>query len=824
MNRLDLTNVVLKRLHITLLIVAVWAVMLPMGLVAWRYPLGGNGLLSILAGYAFILWYWPAGWLAILPSVLLAVDLTPWTGWLLCDEADMVLAITVAIGYSRLAWTPPIHRLTPVAAPLLLLFSAAFLVSLTRGLWPLPVPDFNALTDYTNSYNGLRIAKGTLWALLLLPLLRRTLAENHAQRYLLSGLLIALIGVSAVVFWERLTFTGLLDFSSDYRATGPFSAMHTGGAALDGSLALLTPFAILWLLQARQLNYAILAVIIVGLSVYAIMAIFSRGLYLGFGLSVAIISVSALPGRRDSRKPLWQSLLLLSLLCLTAGLLFQVFATGGYRTLAAILALLISALFVGSLSRALLPGGSYLAIGFVACLASQWLLWQWLAKGAYWAFGLAAMIWIAGILIFGSKHRPVGVILGMVGFAGMVVGTGLVAWHWGGKPALISTLPAMGLALGLVILNFRLRVWRWERSTVLGAGLAVMILGISIPVTGNYYMEQRFSQAEHDWETRLQHWRAVLFMMNADWATDLWGMGIGKFPATYFWRNPADEFPGNFQYETENNNTFLRISGARYPRGYGEPLRIGQRVAPRLYALYTLSLDARAPEKPAIVNIALCQKWLLYPFGCSGRSLKIENRDWQYFEITLNTLGFAGDVWGSRRTAQLILSNSTGGALLDVDNIQLNDPISGAELLANGNFSHSGDRWFFTSDRHHLPWHAKNLWLNILFDQGWIGVVLFGLLTLLGLARAFLEFEHRDNSLALALFASLSGFLTVGLFDSLLDVPRLTLMYYLLLFTTLLEPFPLVKTGQPVHAHRPTANHHVPSHSRVQVATWSRHS
>ncbi|MCB1820219.1 MAG: hypothetical protein KDI73_01385, partial [Candidatus Competibacteraceae bacterium] len=475
MNRLDLTNVVLKRLHITLLIVAVWAVMLPMGLVAWRYPLGGNGLLSILAGYAFILWYWPAGWLAILPSVLLAVDLTPWTGWLLCDEADMVLAITVAIGYSRLAWTPPIHRLTPVAAPLLLLFSAAFLVSLTRGLWPLPVPDFNALTDYTNSYNGLRIAKGTLWALLLLPLLRRTLAENHAQRYLLSGLLIALIGVSAVVFWERLTFTGLLDFSSDYRATGPFSAMHTGGAALDGSLALLTPFAILWLLQARQLNYAILAVIIVGLSVYAIMAIFSRGLYLGFGLSVAIISVSALPGRRDSRKPLWQSLLLLSLLCLTAGLLFQVFATGGYRTLAAILALLISALFVGSLSRALLPGGSYLAIGFVACLASQWLLWQWLAKGAYWAFGLAAMIWIAGILIFGSKHRPVGVILGMVGFAGMVVGTGLVAWHWGGKPALISTLPAMGLALGLVILNFRLRVWRWERSTVLGAGLAVMI-------------------------------------------------------------------------------------------------------------------------------------------------------------------------------------------------------------------------------------------------------------------------------------------------------------------------------------------------------------
>ena len=39
-----------------------------------------------------------------------------------------------------------------------------------------------------------------------------------------------------------------------------------------------------------------------------------------------------------------------------------------------------------------------------------------------------------------------------------------------------------------------------------------------------------------------------------------------------------------------------------------------------------------------------------------------------------------------------------------------------------------------------------------------------------------------------ALAASLAGFLVVGLFDSLLDVPRLAWLYYLLLLTALLKP------------------------------------
>lgn len=772
----------------SLTVIVALAMTIVAGLIAWFYPLGRVWLPLVVTGYALLLWYWPGCWLAVMPVLLLVIDLTPWTGWIFCDEADLALAVTLAIGYLRLAHTLPVRQLTPFASLLLVLFVAAFLVSLSR-LGPLPAPDFNALTDYTSPYNGLRVAKGLLWGLLLLPLLHRTLTDDYVQRYLWPGLLAALTMVVIMVFWERLTFTGLLDFASDYRVTGSFSAMHTGGAALDGALALLIPFGILWLLQTHRLANVVMAILLVTIGVYAVMATFSRGLYLGFGLTLALISAHLLLGGPPSaRRPLWQSLLILALILLTGYLLTSIFTTGGYRTLAAALALLIAAITVGAWPYPW-PQRLSLTLGTVVCLSSAWLLWQGFAKGAYLAFTLAAVVHIVGLLALSIGRQWLSMTLSFAGFAGMTVGVGLIAWHWGGQPALISAAPVMILAPSLALLNQQLPLWRWERLTWLGVSLLAATLGISIPIVGNYYMGERFSQASQDWQGRLQHWQTGLAMMDTNGTTTLFGMGIGKFPATYFWRNPIGEFPGNFQYLSEGSNVFLRLGGPRHPRGYGEPLRIGQRVRPQAYALYILSLDARSLTGPATLEIGLCQKWLLYPFNCSGRAFKVAGDHWQHFEVPLNTLQFANDFWGGRRTAQLTLDNATGSTTLDVDNLRLQDNTTGENLLANGNFNQGNDYWFFTSDRHHLPWHIKNLGLNLLFDQGWIGLVLFGALTLLGLSRTWFQIR-RGNRFALALLAALLSFLAVGLFDSLLDVPRLALLYYLLLFTTLLEPFP----------------------------------
>ncbi len=770
-----------------LLTIVAFTLLVGSGIVFRQYPFSG-WLAAGLSGYAILLWRWPGLWLTVLPIALCVLDLAPWTGWFFIEETDFLLMVTVVMGYLQLARIPPLCRLMQPAGPVLTLLAIALIISLVRGLLPLTVPDFNAVASYDSPYNSLRVAKGTLWALLLLPLLRRSLTVENRDSYLLPGLLLGLAGIASAVMIERASFPGLMDFASDYRATGPFSAIHTGGAALDGALALLLPFSFWWLLQATRPLTLAFAVALAGASTYAVMATFSRGLYLGFGIIIIVMGFGLLFTRPRERR--WRVLLaLIPLALLSLYLLSQVFATGGYRTLAATLLLLIGAIFVGSLPHSL-SRVALIAWAAGITIGSEWLLWSLLSKGAYVGFGLAALVCALGILCSIIGRKEISAALGIAGFLGMSVGTALIAQHWGGQPALSNVFPVIGLSIGLIALNLRFRLWRWEPSTLASIGFLAMVMGISIPVIGNYQMEERFGQAQQSWQERIQHWQAIIYMMNPDWTTTLFGMGIGKFPVTYFWKNPTGEFPGSLRYNTEGENVFLRLGGPRYPRGYGEALRITQRVAAQINRFYTLSLRARSPTGNAELEVALCQKWLLYPFNCSGHALRITNTSWQNFEMVLKTDQFASGPWYTYHPIQLSFANASKGAL-DLDNIQLQEFPAGADLIANGGFSQGSAYWFFTSDRYHLPWHIKNIGLNLLFDQGWIGLILFWLLTFLGLLQA-LRNARRGDWLALATLAALLGFLTVGLFDSLLDVPRLTVLYFVVLFSVLLEPDPLV--------------------------------
>ena len=74
--------------------------------------------------------------------------------------------------------------------------------------------------------------------------------------------------------------------------------------------------------------------------------------------------------------------------------------------------------------------------------------------------------------------------------------------------------------------------------------------------------------------------------------------------------------------------------------------------------------------------------------------------------------------------------------------------------------------------------------LHLLFEQGWLGLVLVSLLFFYAV-REFAQRVLRGDLLATAPLAALAGLLIVGMFDSVLDVPRLTLLFYLLLFLSL---------------------------------------
>ena len=118
------------------------------------------------------------------------------------------------------------------------------------------------------------------------------------------------------------------------------------------------------------------------------------------------------------------------------------------------------------------------------------------------------------------------------------------------------------------------------------------------------------------------------------------------------------------------------------------------------------------------------------------------------------------------------------GSAADIDEVTLTG-VGGEQPLANGYFCNDMHGWFFSSGRSQMPWHAKNIPVNVPFDQDYVGLALFLLLTASSLWRLNIGEAHQRD-LAPYLSSAMIGFLVVGIFDSLIHVPKLTLMFYLL--------------------------------------------
>ncbi len=231
----------------------------------------------LLAGYAWLIWFRPQAMLIALPAALPLLDLAPWSGHFLFDEFDLLLLISVCIGYARLAPAPRRAHPDPLPRLAMWLLALTYAIALARGLLPLPAADANAWHHYYSHYNALRIAKGALWALLLYGLfdrLRHAL-PGFATR-LAQGMVLGLAGTVAVVLWERLAFPGLTNFADVYRVTGPFSQMHTGGADLEAYLTLTLPFLLYLVLARRGLLTKVAGGALLVAATYAMMVTFAR--------------------------------------------------------------------------------------------------------------------------------------------------------------------------------------------------------------------------------------------------------------------------------------------------------------------------------------------------------------------------------------------------------------------------------------------------------------------------------------------------------------------------------------------------------------------
>lgn len=351
-----------------------------------------------------------------------------------------------------------------------------------------------------------------------------------------------------------------------------------------------------------------------------------------------------------------------------------------------------------------------------------------------------------------------------------------VTFTRGGYVGYFGALVLMGMAVACRGLQQRDRHQLKRVATV--AVLAVTGLAVMIPILSGSFMEARLAGTQTEATTRIRHWTRTVDMMDRGLTTALFGMGLGSFPRAFLFKY-RDAASATFSYEREDGNEFLRL-------GSGKPLYLDQRVRVVSAKSYTVSLDLRSSDPEASVAITLCEKSLQYSFGCKAASLQLRPTatGWEHREVKLDSGQVGSGPWLLRRPVAFSIANARRGSIVDVDNVRLLDE-SGRDLIANADFSDGGARWFFSADDH-LPWHIFNLWVQVLFEQGWLGAVAFTAAVLVSF-RLLAAGMWRGDMFAATLLAALGGFLLIGLTESLFDGPRVTTLFFLLLFLGLLR-------------------------------------
>jgi hypothetical protein len=335
------------------------------------------------------------------------------------------------------------------------------------------------------------------------------------------------------------------------------------------------------------------------------------------------------------------------------------------------------------------------------------------------------------------------------------------------------------LALGVVLVilmvaSVRLALRARGRRFVAPVAVLVAVGMVLAAGVGVGYFQHRFTQTGQDWQTRVDHWSQTLDMVDDTWLARLFGMGLGSFPRTYQERGPVDKQPTSFGFATEQGNTFFRL-------GTGETVYYAQRIPFSAGRSYRLELDLRSRQGDTRLDTPVCEKQLLNSRQCEWFSFNVPGDGaWHRQSHVFASTKVGAENGLNRPPVELFLYHPGKEGVVDVDNLRLLDP-EGRDVLCNGNFSRGGDCWFFKTHSH-LPWHIKNVWVHVLFEQGWVGLLLFATLMVVALSR-LARAGWRGHRLAWAWLASLAGLLVVGMFDSLLDTPRLAtlLMVWMLL-------------------------------------------
>ena len=723
------------------------------------FPFLGWALALGLGLYAIVLYRRRDIWIAALPAMLPVLDLTMWSGRFFWTEYDIFLLVTLTVlilprpvPQSQPTTNDRRLRLSPIVIPSLIGLSVV--ISTAIQLVPWPSFELDSFSDYKSPFNSLRVAKGFLWGLAFSPILLAQLRRSRDRtiRLFLIGILIGMAATGLAVIWERGVFaaiwTGqgiygvmgrLLDTSTSYRVTGLFSAMHVGGTSIDGFLSMTLMLSIPACVYARKWQDAILAAIALGLGLYAALFTFSRGLYAGLfvGGILAVILILRREGRGE--------------------------------------------------------GHQAMLMGFVFFLFGAVLAWSAFGIGGYQAL-VSTVLAVSGIVLVSLYKRharfPIGSFLtgAILLVAGLGIQDAIAESKWQGATFVESLLYSVLLVAGLAA--FAVGAFKSRTLVKLPTPLArflpmlFLALVVALPTASGYRMTARGSSSFTDFLGRIGHWWESAQLMEPSLGMQLFGAGVGSYPRLYHWANFDRSNLVTYGLGSEagerQERKFLRLKSGDFS--------IVQRLPVRPHNNYRLEYRIRGGGEGAQLLAKFCEKHILYsdryvPNCVIKRFRTAEPNEWQSGQADFDsgTLGDAG--WTGWPVNIMIYA--VGPPVVDVDYIRVFDS-AGREITANSGFDDNMDRWVFIRDFEHLDWHVKNLFLHFFLEQGLFGAFVVALAVAVFLLAQWQAYRH-GSRMSVGLITAMMAVMVVGLFGTVVDNPRVTTLFMLVLVAGLLR-------------------------------------
>jgi len=326
--------------------------------------------------------------------------------------------------------------------------------------------------------------------------------------------------------------------------------------------------------------------------------------------------------------------------------------------------------------------------------------------------------------------------------------------------------------------------WRARAGAMLSVVLLMEVVAV---LAGGSFMTDRLADTGRDLSSRLQHWKYGLGLLQTP-GDAFFGIGLGRLPANYAARVPAGEFPGQIRWNTESNpgelaKLFVTLNGPPKPKKVRGNLELTQQVYLGKPGMHRVHLEVRV-QHVALMAIRLCERHLLYDRACELAYINLKpafvnNRAvWQPLVIPLTGSHLSRGSKFVPRSTVFSLGLAGAGTHADIDQLSLMGP-DGVQLLRNGDFSLGPAHWFPAARSNFEPWHLDNLYLEVLVERGLLGLVLLLLPVAYAMWHLIIGYA-RLNAISAYIAAALLGVLLVGLVSSVMDVPRVAFLFYLL--------------------------------------------